>query len=108
VSVRFEIRAKERTLVIPYCRKDDDGTYVLCAIGMATIEHFDGKEWIKNKPGYPGEVSGIEANQRNPTTILPNEKADFLFNFSPDLYHVREGKKTSVDCLFLEGRGIYE
>src|SRR5271157_3729707 len=61
-TVQIEVRAADKNLVIPYCKKAGTGVNLLyCNQGLEhNIEHFDGKKWIRTMPGYPGEVFGVD------------------------------------------------
>jgi hypothetical protein len=93
VSVEFQIQGKDKDIVVPYCTRDDDGTYVICAFGVAVLQYFDGKKWARAKPGYPGEVLGFEDSQMNPAPVTAGTAASFRFTFSPRIYHVQSGSR---------------
>jgi len=92
-SVHFQIQGKDKDIVIPYCEKDSEGSFVICGVGEVTLQYFDGKKWIRTKPGYPGEVFGVEDSQWNPAPVLAGSSVGFRFDFRPNLYHIQRGKR---------------
>jgi hypothetical protein len=57
------------------------------------LEFFDGKKWNRAKPGYPGEVFGVETSHWKAAAIPPNGSAIFYLIFSQSFYHVQKGEK---------------
>jgi len=95
-SVSFQIQGGDKEVFIPYCVKDSEGSFEICAYGVATLESFDGQKWSRVKPGYYGEVFGVEDGQLNPVGVPPKTALSFRFDFSPRLYHVHSGSRLRV------------
>ena len=93
--VQIEVRAADKELVIPYCKKAGTGENLLyCNQGVEhNIEHFDGTKWIKAMPGYLGEVFGVETDAWKPGIIPPGGSMTFEYWLNPDFFHLRKGEK---------------
>ena len=94
-TVQIQVRAGDKELVIPYCKKaGTEENLLYCNQGLEhNIEHFDGKRWIRTMPGYPGEVFGVDMDAWKPAIIPPGGSTSFEYRFSPDFFHLRKGEK---------------
>ena len=94
-TVQIQVRAVDKKLVIPYCKKaGTEENLLYCNQGLDhNIEYSDGKRWIRTMPGYSGEVFGVETDAWKPAVIPPGESTTFEFRFSPDFFHLRKGEK---------------
>jgi len=94
-TVQIQVRAADKELVIPYCKKaGTEENLLYCNQGLDhNIEYSDGKRWIRTMPGYSGEVFGVETDAWKPAVIPPGESTTFEFRFSPDFFHLRKGEK---------------
>jgi hypothetical protein len=94
-TLQIEVRAADKELVIPYCKKaGTDENLLYCNQGLEhNIEHFDGTKWIKAVPGYPGEVFGADIDAWKPGIIPPGGNTTFEYRFSPYFFHLRKGEK---------------
>jgi len=95
VTVEIEIHASDKQLVIPYCVEDGTKANLLyCNQGLEySFEYLDGGKWIRTKPGYPGEVFGVDTGVWKPAIIPPGGSTTFKYRFNPDLFHLRKGEK---------------
>jgi hypothetical protein len=93
--VQIEVRAADKALVIPYCKKAGTVENLLyCNQGLEhNIEHSDGKKWIRTMPGYPGEIFGVDIDAWKPAIIPPGGSSTFEYRFNPDFFHLRKGEK---------------
>ena len=89
-DVEVEIRARDQQLAIRSCKETSEDEPTLCD---ARMERFDGTKWRIIKPGYPGEVFGIEPDKWKPTIIPPSGSMTLHFKFNPEFYHVRKGER---------------
>jgi hypothetical protein len=89
-SVEIEIHASDKPLWISSCKGTDEQFPFLCD---ARMERFDGKKWGRVKPGYPGEVFGVDVETWKPTSIQPSGSATFVFTFNQEFYHIRKGER---------------
>jgi hypothetical protein len=99
VSARIEIRASDRAIILPYCQGPDSELPILyCNQGLEhSLEYFNGTDWVKAKPEYPGEVFGFEPDKRKPATIEPGKSTVFRFTFNRDTFHVQKGQKLRLE-----------
>jgi hypothetical protein len=89
-SVEIEIQASVKPLWISSCKGTDERFPYLCD---ARMERFDGKTWNRVKPGYPGEVFGVDMDTWRPTFVQLSRSASFVFTFNQDFYHVQKGER---------------
>ncbi len=94
-TVQIEVRAADKELVIPFCKKaGTEENLLYCNQGLEhNLEYFDGKKWVRTMPGYPGEVFGVEMDAWKPAVIPPARSTTFEYRFSPDFFHLRKGEK---------------
>jgi hypothetical protein len=94
VTVRIEVRATDRQLVVPYCPEDNSDEHALCS---AWLERFDGKVWRRAKPRIHEYVLGMEGiDHWKPAIITPGNSNFFLYSFSTRYFGVRKGEPLRV------------
>jgi hypothetical protein len=94
-TVRIEITAIDKELVVPACLESGRSDQVLCG-GNARLVRFNGKTWRNAKPVF-GVVMGMEPiSNWKPITIPPGDHGDYLFHFSTRLFGVQKGERIRV------------
>ncbi len=94
VTVRIEVRATDKQLVIPYCPENNSDEHALCS---AWLERLDGKVWRRARPRIHEYVLGMEGiDQWKPVIITPGNSNSFLYSFSTRYFGVRKGEHLRV------------
>jgi len=94
VTVRIEVRATDKQLVVPYCPEDNSDEHALCS---AWLERFDGTAWRRARPKIHEYVLGMEGiDQWKPVIITPGNNNFFLYSFSTRYFGVRKGEPLRV------------
>jgi hypothetical protein len=93
VSVRLDVQALDKRLVIPYCAGDKSDGYLPCS---ARLQRMHGKRWIYAKPVF-GAVMGTEALETwKALTIAPGDHARFNFGFGQRFFAIQEGETLRI------------
>jgi len=100
IPIKFQINAKAQHLFIPSCGKDPSGVDALCVFGAVFVERFDGEKWLRIKPGYPGEVFGVDVENKNYIHVAPGSHSEVIFYLNRDFYHAHRGDKLRLEVEF--------
>lgn len=92
ISVDFEIRAADKSIVIPYCGGGNSGNFFTC-YGAAYLEVSDGKLWKRAKPpkNLMATLAAPTREGWKPMTMAVGDANHFVFAFDPMLFGIRRG-----------------
>lgn len=94
VSVRIEIRASEKKIVIPQCGEYARDHFAFC-FGEAQMEVLRGGRWDQAGPRKGlSATMGVDANEIKKTVVLePGKAVYFTYSFSKEFFGIRRGEK---------------
>jgi hypothetical protein len=95
VTVKIEIRATAKQLVVPDCSETNSDEHFFCG-GNARLVRFNGKSWRNAKPVF-GVVMGMDPIEHwKPIILAPGSQATCLFRFSSKLFGIRKDEGLKV------------
>jgi len=97
ISVRFEIRATDKQIVIPYCWKQEGNEYLLCSKEVY-LEVSNGRTWKRAtvRRGLAAVLGGLPREELKPAMIAPGDRGYFVFVFSKELLDIQKGEHARV------------
>jgi hypothetical protein len=94
ISVRIEVRASSKQIVIPQCGEHGVDDFSFC-FGEAHMEVLRGGSWIAAGPrkGMLATMGADVSEVRKPAVLEPGKMVHFTYSFSKEFFGIQRGEK---------------